>query len=202
VHFVVDIKDLRERKVPALDDEFAKQAIEGCESVEALREEVAQRLRREHERLAEQVLRGQAARWLGRNVRVDLPEVFLKEIAEGTTDEDPEEESTDEALQSIRVAFACETILAERGIEVSDDELRAAYMAFGASRGLDPSLLAGDRIDDRVGRMFREQLVTRKAADIVAEAATKKTVPLSELAEELEEAAESSDEHTEDSEDA
>jgi trigger factor len=202
VHFVVDIKDLRERKVPALDDEFAKQAIEGCQSLDALREEVKQRLRREHETLAGQVLRGQAVRWLRTNVRLDLPEAFLKEVARETADPGPDDETADDALQAIRAAFACEAVLAEKGVEITDDEVRAAYMAFGAGRGLDPAILAGDRIDDRIGRMFREQLVTRKAADIMAQAATKKVVPLSELAEELEASDEPSDEPTEDSEDA
>lgn len=202
VHFVVDIKDLRERKVPALDDEFAKTAIEGCESVEALREEVKQRLRGEHERLAEQVLRGQAVRWLRDHVRVDLPEAFLEEVEKELADEGPEGETAEDALRAVRGSFACEAVLAERGVEVADDEVRAAYMAFGASRGMDPSVLARDRIDGRIGRMFREQLVTRKAGDIVAEAATKKVVPLSELAEELEAAEAPSDEPTEDSEDA
>ena len=205
VHFIADIKDLRERNVPALDDEFAKQAIEGCESLEALREEVRQRLRREHEALAEQLLRGQAVRWLGDHVRLDLPEVLVKQIEVETTGAGPDGENANEAMRAIRVAFACEALLAEKGVEVTDDELRAAYMAFGAGHGLDPSVLAREAIDRRVSQMFRDRIVTRKAGDIVAEAATKKVVPLSELADELqeagEEAGEGSDEDMEDSED-
>jgi hypothetical protein len=79
-------------------------------------------------------------------------------------------------------------------------------MAFGASRGVDPSLLAGDVMDRQIATMFRERLVNDRAADIIVEAATRKAVPLSDLAEELQEASddaeEGRDEPTEDSDDA
>jgi trigger factor len=195
VRVLADIKDLRERKVPELNDEFAKQAIEGCESLEALSAEVTARLCREHEQLAQQVLRGQALRWLGQNLRVDLPSSFRP------TEEDADEESAADAARALSVAFACETLLAERGVEVSDDEVRQAYMAFGASRGVDPSLLAGDVLDRQIGTMFRERIVNERAGDLLAENATKKVVPLSDLAEELREVEEDSDEATEDSDD-
>ncbi|MBM3498082.1 MAG: trigger factor [Armatimonadetes bacterium] len=185
VRVAADIKDVCERKVPALDDEFAKQAIEGCETLEALRAEVTVRLRREHEELAQQVLRGQAIRWLGDNLRVDLPESFL-ELSDDEDEEDGEELTLPaEASRALSVAFACEALLAERGVEVSEDEVRQAYLALGVSRGVDASLLIGDRIDRSVATMLRERIVNERAGDLIAESATKQTVPLSDLAEEL-----------------
>ncbi len=205
VQVAADIKDVRERRVPELSDEFAKQAIEGCESLEALKAEVTARLRREHEELARQILRAQALRWLGQNLRVDLPDSFRDlalEDEDGPGNEESDAEEPLDADRALSVAFACETLLAERGIEVSDDEVRQAYMAFGASRGVDPSLLAADAIDRQIATMFRERIVNDRAGDLIAEAATKRAVPLSDLAEELREAGdeveEASDEPMED----
>jgi trigger factor len=203
VQVTADIKDLRERRVPALDAEFAGKAVEGCESVEALREEVVQRLRREHEELAEQVMREGAIRWLGNNARVDLPQALLDRAERDVAAED--ESLAGDTARTLSLVFTCEALLAEKGVEVSEAELRQAYMAFGASRGLDPSLLAGDAMPREVEGLFRDGIVRRKAGEIVAEVATRKVVPLSELEEELRRAlegrAEGSAEPTEEPED-
>lgn len=200
VQITAEIKATRARKVPPLDDEFAAKAMEGCSSVEALREEVKQQIRRRREAMAKAVLREQVVRWLEENVRVDIPQGLVNALTQG------EMKDREDSLKSLRTTLACEEILAQHGVEVTEAEMRQAYIAFGARAGVEPSVLAKDVLDRRTSSVFRGALVLEKAADLIAQAATKKVVPLSELTEIMERAESETDrgadERTEGKEDA
>ena len=84
-------------------------------------------------------------------------------------------------------ALACSTVLTEKGIEVGHEAVREEYVREGEDHGLDPEMLASDEIRSEVANVLLERAIRRKAIDIVAEAATRKPVPLSEFLAEDEE---------------
>lgn len=202
-----DIKGLRERHVPEVDDEFAAKAIEGCSSADELRTEVASRVRARNSNLADTILRANAAKWMQENVRIDLPEELTKRSAEMAAESDEAAEGdADDAMSMVALAFACEALLEQEGVEVAEDEVRAEYMAMGAAQGLGAAALATDDMLPEIAGLLRDRIVRQKATDLIGQAATRKVVPMSELLGESDEeepdASEGSEESTEESEDA
>ncbi|MGQ9732160.1 MAG: trigger factor [Candidatus Zipacnadales bacterium] len=173
----IDIKDLRERKVPELDDRFAAQAMEGCTTLAELREELRKRLRRGNEQLVETILHLQAAKWLSNNIRIELPEALL----EADKKDEDTEEAREMALRELSLSLACEEILRREGVEIGEDEIRQQYLRMGLAQGLDLSQLQNDDIPHEIIQTLRDQIVRRRATEIIVQAATKKVVPLSEF---------------------
>ena len=169
VAMTMAITGLRERQVPDLNDEFAAQAAEVAD-VAALREKVAEQVRRENEEVAQAVLEARAARWLREHLHLDLPGAFREEVAAET-------EEAEDALGSISVYLACQEILQAQGGEVSDDEVRAEYVAAGTQAGLKPETLAKEELPKDIISQIRERLIRRRALAIVGQAATRTVVP-------------------------
>ena len=195
VSMSADIKDLRERKIPELDDDFAANAVEGATTVDELREELTKRVRDRNQDLANTVMRANAAKWLRENVTIDMPAEFMETPAD-LGDDAP----ADDARDLIKLSLACEALLEQEGVEITEDELRAEYMMLGASRGLDAAMLAGDDMGGEVQGLLRDRIVRQKATDLIAQAATPKVIPMSELMgddDDESDAAEGSDEATE-----
>jgi trigger factor len=177
VHMSADIKDLRERRVPELNDAFAKQVDENCETLEALREVLAGQVRARHEVLRDRALGAQAVRWLGQHARIDLPDSVVDKAGD-----DPDDEHE---LRAFRASLACSALLEQRGIEVTEAEVRQEYVQLGAARGIAPSALVDDELPPQLLTVFHDLVIRRKAGRIVAEAATTRVLPLSELPEQL-----------------
>lgn len=180
VAMAATITGLRERHVPDLNDEFAAKAAE-VETVAALRAKVIEQVRRENEEVAEAVLEGGAARWLRENVRVDLPASF----EEGAADALPEatEDERTGARNALTVFFACQQILEDVGVKVTDDDVKAEYVTTGMRAGLDAGELARDTLADHILGQLRERVIRRKALAIVTQAAARKFVPWADFLE-------------------
>ncbi len=174
VAMTMAITGLRERQVPDLNDEFAAQAAEVAD-VAALREKVAAQVRRENEEVAQAVLEARGARWLRERLHVDLPGSFHEEVAAESEDE------AEDALGSIKVYLACQEILQAEGGDVSDDEVRAEWVAAGTQAGLKAETLAKEELPKDIISQIRERLIRRRALAIVGQAATRTVVPWPEF---------------------
>jgi trigger factor len=199
--FAVTVKEVREKDLPDLDDEFAAEASE-FETLEALREEIASRIRAALERRADAEFREAAVDAAAERAEIELP----KEVVHGRAHEmwerlersltergvSPEayarmqgkdrHELIDglepDAERALRREAVLEAIAEAEDIEVSDQDLLGAL---GPGDGDD----APERLLERLresGRdsLLREELRLRKAADLVAEAA--KPIPLERAA--------------------
>jgi trigger factor len=199
--FAVAVKEVREKDLPDLDDEFAAEASE-FETLEALREEIASRIRAALERRADAEFREAAVDAAAERAEIELP----KEVVHGRAHEmwerlersltergvSPEayarmqgkdrhelvEGLEPDAERALRREAVLEAIAEAEGIEVSDQDLLGAL---GPGDGDD----APERLLQRLresGRdsLLREELRLRKAADLVAEAA--KPIPLERAA--------------------
>jgi trigger factor len=77
--FTVVVKEVKEEKLPALDDEFARQVGEGFASVQALRQQLEGRIRERLDAEAEEMYRGEALTALVAQVQeLEYPPVLLE----------------------------------------------------------------------------------------------------------------------------
>ena len=190
--FSVTVKEVREKHLPELDDEFAAEASE-FDTLEELRGEIAKRVGEALERRSEAAFREAALDAAAEAAEIDLPDEIVRARAEemwerlerslarqgigadaylnmrGTTKEKLVEEAIPEATRSLRREATLAAIVEAEEIQVTDDELLEALGP--AEEGADPrELLERLRASGR-DSLLREELALRKAADLVAEAA-------------------------------
>ncbi|MCI0440919.1 MAG: trigger factor [Chloroflexi bacterium] len=145
--FSITVKEVKERIVPELDDEFAKGVGEGYESLAALREEVEKTLKEEAESKASQEHREQIVAALMEGASIQLPPLMMEHEIDhmeadranmlarvgirmgdylrsiGKTEQDMRDELRDEARQRLERTFVLTKVAELEGLEVSEQEV-------------------------------------------------------------------------------
>jgi trigger factor len=201
--FSVTVKEIKEKRLPELDDDFAAEA-GGFDSVEDMRADIETKLREAEERVIEQEFRQAAVDAAAANATVDLPKELIHSKAHemwhetahrlqhqgvdparylqlvNKTEEDLVVEAEPEAEQALKREAVLAAIVEDAKIEVSDEE------AFDALR--DVAARSSDKVDeDALRRSFerakedgrddvlREDIAMRKAVDLLVDSA--KAIP-------------------------
>jgi trigger factor len=192
-HFEVTLLDLRERVLPELDADFAR-SVSNVDSVEALRAEVADALRRRAEdegrhRFADRIIEFATA-----NATVELPEVMITNEIEIMRDElanrlaqqrigmpqylelmkqTPEEleaELREPASRRVKTLLVLSAIAEREGIDAGDDEIAAETEQQLSRYGDQPRLR--EYLTSRRGRSYlRMTLRNRKLVDTLIDRA-------------------------------
>jgi trigger factor len=197
--FSVSVKEVKEKRLPELDDDFAAEA-GGFDSLDELRADIQTKLGQAEERVIEQEFRQAAVDAAVANASVDLPHELIHSKAHemwhetahrlqhqgvdparyldlvNKTEEDLVVEAEPEAEQALKREAVLAAIVEDAGIEVSDDE------AFEALR--DVAARSSDKVDeDALRRSFerakeegrddalREDIAMRRAVDLLVESA-------------------------------
>ena len=192
VSLQVLVKDVKGKRLPALDEEFARTASE-FDTLEELREDVRQKLRGLKEAQADAAVRDLALQALVERVDVDLPDRLIDAETESrvesararaqqqgvTLEQVLEASDVDElrfrsdarshALRAIKADLALEGVARAEGLEVTEEELDEAVQALAKSLGRSPkevrrSLEATGRITSLAGDIIRD-----KALEVVVE---------------------------------
>ena len=200
--FAVEVKEVKEKRLPELDDEFAVQA-GGFDTLDELRQEVAGRLGEVEERAIEGEFREAAVDAVVAKAELDLPHELVHSKAHemwhrtarrlSAQGVDPsrylelsgksEEELVHEAEPEAELALKREAVLAaivkREGIEVSDEEVEQALRQAAAPEdgGRRPSEKQLKRALKRARAQgaedaLREDIAMRKAVDLIVEHAT------------------------------
>ena len=199
--FDVTVNEVREKKLPELDDDFAAEASE-FETLDELRDEIRTRAAQAFEQRAEQDFREAAIEAAADAAQVEIPDEITRARAEESLERflhnlthqgvDPEafvkvqeggregmlEGVLPEAERSLRRDATLAAIADAEGIEVSDDDL---LEALGPGEGdQDPR-----RILDRLratgrDKLLRDEVRLRKAAEVVVDSA--KPIPVEQAA--------------------
>jgi trigger factor len=199
--FGVTVKEVREKELPELDDEFASDASE-FETLGELREHLRGQLREALEHRAEDDYRAAAVDAAAEQAKIELPKELVHARAhemwdrierslqargidpaayarmQGKTREELVTDAEDDAQRALRREATLSAIADAEGIEVSDDEL---VEALGPAEGNEApeKLLARLRESGR-DSLLRDEVRLRKAADLVVERA--KPIPLEQAA--------------------
>jgi trigger factor len=199
--FEVSVREVREKRLPELDDEFAIEASE-FDSVDALRADITEKLRSAAEQRSEEQFREAAVEAAVANAEVEIPDELVDARAEelyhrfehrlshqgidpamfaqmqGSSREELVENVKPEALASLRRESVLAAIADAETVEVSDDDL------FEALRGDDTSPKAEKEARKALDKLrssgrdalVREDIKIRRAAEAVVEAA--KPIPM------------------------
>lgn len=192
--FKVEIKEVREKVLPPLDDDFAAEASE-FDTLEELRADIGKRLAEVVGERIEQDFRLAAVDAAAEEATVELPEDLVSARAaerweraerqleargmspdsylqmQGKTREQVIEESKPDAEAELRREAVLAEIAAAEGIEVSEEEMLEALAHTAEHERTTPEKLLKRLRDGGRDAMVREDIRIRKAIDLVAEAA-------------------------------
>jgi len=191
VHYTADVKGIKTRVVPALDDEFARDLGE-FETLDALRTRVREDLVRDAERNAERELRNDLLRQLGQRVSFEIPEALLDREISRRTEEfvrrlyeqgvDPRQANIDwqgfrdhqrePAKEAVAAAIVLDEVARREQIGVEPAELDAEIDRYAAATGrTSDQVRAGLEKDGGISRLYMG-LRREKAVDLVRSRAT------------------------------
>jgi trigger factor len=197
--FAVTVKEVREKELPELDDDFAAEASE-FDTLEELRTDIVGKIRHAVEHRIEDEFREAAVDAAAAEAKVDLPDdVVAARAAEswariersltqrgippeqylqmqGKTRDQMIEETKPEAAQALKREAVLEAIVDAEAIEVSEEELVEALGPVAEREETSAEkLLEGLRASGREA-LLTEDLRMRKAVDLLAAAA--KPIPI------------------------
>jgi trigger factor len=197
--FDVSVKEVREKVLPDLDDDFASEASE-FDTLEELRADIREKLGEAAGERVEQDFRVAAIDAAVANATVEVPEEIVtaraterwerveRQLAgrgidpsaylqmQGKTREELIEESKPDAENELKREAVLTAIAEQEGFEVTDEEMEEALEHTAEHERMSPrKLLERLRAEGR-DVLVREDLRVRKAIDLVAESA--KPIPL------------------------
>ena len=187
ISFEVNIKDIKERVLPELDDAFAQSIGEGYESLEDLREEVDKSIINEAETEASRAHRENVIQALLESATEELPPLLIEHESThmveeqermvtqanmvlddyltsiGKTRTELEEESRDEAIGRLTRSFVLSALADEENIDISDDEIteRIEELFSNSDEEKPDSSQTAEMMDYMRRSMRMEQTMTR-----------------------------------------
>jgi len=206
--FEVEVKDVKEKQLPDLDDDFASEASE-FDTLEELRADIEDKLKSAQEGTIEEEFRQAVVDAAAAEATIDLTdelvaaraeemwsrtehalshqgidaETYLK--ASGRTREELIEEAKADADKQLRRESVLEAVADAESIEVSDDELLDALRRSAEREGTKPEKLLERLRKSGRDASIRHDLRLRKAADVLAENATSIPVEQAQAREKL-----------------
>jgi len=195
--FAVDVKEVKEKRLPELDDDFAVEA-GGFDSLDELRSEIESRIAQAEERAIEAEFREAAVDAVVANSQIEVPKELVHSKAHemwhrtarrlaaqginpeqylqmtGKEEEELVVESEPEAETALRREAVLAAIVEAEGIEVSDGEIEQALRSSAPPDASDKQLKRALKRARSQGadEALREDIAMRKAVDLVVENAT------------------------------
>jgi len=206
--FTVEVKEVREKVLPDLDDDFAAEASE-FDTVDELRADIREKLSEAIGRRIEQDFRLAAIDAAAEAATVELPDELVtaranerwerveRQLAargmipdaylqvQGKTREEVIEESKPDAGRELKREAVLAAIAEAEGIEVSEEEMVEALAHTAEHERTTPQKLLQRLRENGRDAMVREDIRVRKAIDLVAAATTPIPVEQAEAREKL-----------------
>jgi trigger factor len=196
--FAVTVKEVKAKQLPEADDDLAEES--GFDTLQELRDDIASRLRENEQRRIDAEFREAALDAAVQEATLDVPDALIDARAgelwdrmlhslahqginketylriADRTEEDLLAEARPDADKQLRREAVVAAIIEAEGIEADDDEILEALAPTAQREGVAPKKLlerlkSSGRLDD-----VREEVLARKAIDLVADAATPITV--------------------------
>jgi trigger factor len=193
--FEVEVKDVKEKELPPLDDDFASDASE-FETLKELRDDIEHKLEHAQEHSIDDEFREAVVDAAAADAQIDLPdelitaraeemwarteqaltragrdpEAFLK--AAGKTKEELVEEAKPDAAKQLARESVLEAVAEAEQIDVSDDELLEVLKSTAERESQTPEKLLEQLLRSGRDAALRHDLRLRKAVDFLAEHAS------------------------------
>ncbi|MSQ40774.1 MAG: trigger factor [Dehalococcoidia bacterium] len=194
-HFVVKVLEVKERKLPEMDDEFGKGVGVGYESLEALKEHVRQDIQAQKVRAAGERLQEQALEKVIQDSSVELPPLMVEHEVEHFIDDQqqtlarggmsmeaylqsagksPEElraELKDQAVVALKRAWVLSQLAEEEGLEASSEEIDEEIGRLASSMGEQAKAIVDAFSSPGARDSLARAVLSRKARERLAEIA-------------------------------
>ena len=193
--FEATVKEVREKRMPELDDEFALEA-GGFDTVAELRADIEKRLREADERNAEREYREAVLDAVVQGATIELTKDLIHAKAHdlwhqmthrlqhqgidprqyvamtGKDEHDLIDEAEPDAEKALRREAVLAAVIEAENIEVSDDELIESLRGAGSNADDDQLRKALSKlVEDGRDRSLREDVAMRKAVDLIVDSA-------------------------------
>jgi trigger factor len=192
--FAVEVKEVKEKRLPELDDDFAVEA-GGFDSLDELRSEIESRIAQAEERAIEAEFREAAVDAVVAQAQIEVPQELVHAKAHemwhrtarrlqaqgispdqylqmtGKTEEELAVEAEPDAETALKREAVLAAIVDAEGIEVSDEEIEQALRASAPPDASDKQLKRALKRARSQGAddALREDIAMRKAVDLVVE---------------------------------
>jgi trigger factor len=206
--FTAIVKEVKQKQLPALDDEFALTASE-FDTVDELRDDIRRQLAREKLAYAMAALRGRVVEAVRDQVDVPVPHALVQQEvrlrlarltqqaeshgldlerylqASGTSTEDLLTRLEQEAHQTVKGQLVVDEVARRAGVEVSREDLGMEIARQAARLGQPPEEVARFMThEDRIGFLVSDVL-RRKAIDHLVDAVQVLSAPADDVVEDL-----------------
>lgn len=188
--FKVKVHEIKAKELPALDDEFAKDADEEVETLAELKEKIEKRLQESKKNEAETAVRETLVNKASDNAEVEIPEVMVKAEVDrmmqefeqrlqmqgmnldlyfqfsGQSEEDLRGQMTEDARKRVRTNLTLEAIAAAENLEVTDEEAEEEVNKMAEQYNM-----TADNIKQALGGLdtLKADLKVRKAVEFLVE---------------------------------
>jgi trigger factor len=188
--FKVKVHEIKEKRLPALDDEFAKDVDDEVETLEQLKDKIRTRLEEAKKNEAEAALRDAVVEKAAENAEIDIPEVMVKNETDrmlrefdqrlqmqglnldlyyqfsGQDEAALREQMKEDAEKRVRVALTLEAIAKAENIEVTEEEVNEELEKMAKVYNLEV-----EKLKELLGSLegVKEDLKWRKTVDFLVE---------------------------------
>lgn len=200
VTFAVTVKEIKEKAVPELNDDFARDVSE-FDTLEELSTDVRTRLEKMQAEAAEREFRAAVVEAAAGVAEMTVPDAMIEREAHSLyhdlehtvgeqnmtmevylgaiekTPEQVEEELKPRAEVNVRRRLVLEAIAAAEGLEITDDELRERIKADAEIIGRDGDQLVLDVYASGRHEALRDELLMAKTVDFLVDAAVATEMP-------------------------
>ena len=190
VVFHVKVNEVKNKEVPAIDDEFAKDVSE-FDSLKELKADLKKKITAEREEAAQHAFEDALMQKVADGVACEIPDDMIKmqseKMCEGfkqqlasqgipfeqylqmtnSTEAAFVEEAKEPATQQIRMDLAVEAIVKAENLEVSDEEVEAEYKNLSEKYNMDVDTVKKYLHAEQI----KEQVIREKAIKVVADSA-------------------------------
>ncbi len=181
------LRELKEKKLPALDDEFAK-SLGAAEGLEALRGRIRQELLAARERAGQNETASEVLRAIADRVKLELPESVIEQetlsVLRRVLSSSRDRRISPEALENLKIEarrqaedhlrnhLILEKIAQKEGFGVSEEEVQAEIASLAKANNVSEKVLAEMvRRDEHRHEEMVENLLFRKTVDFLVKTA-------------------------------
>ena len=210
VVFKVKVHEVKEKEVPAMDDEFAKDVSE-FDTLKDLKADLKKKITGERKESAQRAFEDVLMQKVAEGITCDIPDAMVDLQAEqmannfkqqlasqgipfdqylkmtGTTEADFLSQAHGPAQEQVRMDLAVEAIIKAEGLEATDDEVNAEMQKLSDKYGMDlesvKKYLPAAQVREQVIREKVVKLVADSAVAVAPEAEEKKEDKAEETAE-------------------
>ena len=190
VVFKVKVHEVKEKEVPAMDDEFAKDVSE-FDTLKDLKADLKKKITEERQKDADRVFEENLMNQVAENITADIPDVMVENQAHqyldnfkaqisrqfpyeeykkmtGMDDAKLLEEAKEPALRQVKMDLATAAIIKAENIEASDEDVEAEFAKMAEQFGMDVDMVKKYLVKEQV----QDQLLSQKAVAVVVDSAT------------------------------